>query len=148
MGQQKQNAGEQIQRLRSLWGLSQSQLAEAIGTSADYISDIEGERKPLSLRSAWKFCTYFGVGLDELYFGREWKEAPDSVAEPESPYHTDHPVSSKDSLWEILETCTEEECEICEKILRQTLDVLRQSSNAPIVSKSDEYPDDDSRYKE
>ena len=98
MGQQKQNAGEQIQRLRSLWGLSQSQLAEAIGTSADYISDIEGERKPLSLRSAWKFCTYFGVGLDELYFGREWKEAPDSVAEPESPYHTDQDVYKRQLL--------------------------------------------------
>lgn len=127
MNRQKQIFGKQIQHYRTLWGLSQAQLADALQTSADYISDLEGERKPLSFHLAWKFCTFFGISLDELYFGNTSDELPALVKESAETYTS----SPKDTIWKLLETCSEEECAICEEILKHTLETLRREKEIP-----------------
>lgn len=124
MKRQKQTAGEQIQRFRNLWNMSQAELADMLQTSADYISDIESGGKPLSFRMAWKFCTLFGVSLDTLYFGQDTQAFPELVKEDENFYS----LSSSFPFQELLETCTEEECSICEQILETALKALRQPS--------------------
>lgn len=51
-----------------LAGLTQAQLAEAIGLSQPYISDVKtGRYNTLTVENAYKFADYFGCAIEDLF---------------------------------------------------------------------------------
>ncbi|MFA4975308.1 MAG: helix-turn-helix domain-containing protein [Candidatus Paceibacterota bacterium] len=60
---------EKIKELRKNNGLSQEQIAKAIGVSRPTYSSIEAGKQELSLDEAKKLATLFGIGVDELSSG-------------------------------------------------------------------------------
>ena len=56
-----------IRRLRDTAGLSQGQLATAMGVSRQTINSIENERYTPSLPLALALARYFGVTVEEMF---------------------------------------------------------------------------------
>jgi DNA-binding XRE family transcriptional regulator len=56
--------GQAIRRLRKAKGWSQTQLANTLGLSVPYVSDVERGRK--GMRNAARFAAALGVPLNEL----------------------------------------------------------------------------------
>lgn len=63
------NIGERIFRLRTQRGLSQEELAEALGVSRQSVSKWETNASVPELEKIMKMCELFGVSLDELVRG-------------------------------------------------------------------------------
>jgi len=63
-----QRFGEKLRTLRKQRGLSQRELAEALGyvSATAYISDFENGRRKPTLEFALKVSEYFGVPVDVL----------------------------------------------------------------------------------
>jgi len=57
----------QVRELRSLRGLAQGQLAEAMGVSRQTINSIENDRYTPSLPLAIALARYFGVTVEEMF---------------------------------------------------------------------------------
>ena len=57
----------QVRSLRTLRGLAQGQLAEAMGVSRQTINSIENERYTPSLPLAIALARYFGVPVEEMF---------------------------------------------------------------------------------
>ena len=53
--------GKNLRFYRKLAGLTQSKLAEKLGTSKQFISDMENERKPISRKTAKELASLFDV---------------------------------------------------------------------------------------
>lgn len=60
---------QKVKELRTQKGLSQEQLAKAIGVSRPTYTAIEAGKQELSLDEAKKLATLFGIGVDELLSG-------------------------------------------------------------------------------
>ena len=56
-----------IKELRHQHGISQSKLAETIGTTKRTIYAIETENKDIHISLAHKLATHFGCGIDDLF---------------------------------------------------------------------------------
>lgn len=81
--------GEKLQLLRRSRGLSQEQLAEALGVSRQAISKWEcGDSAP-DLDKLRAICTYFGVTSDYLIW-ESAEAAPEARAASTAEKHTDH----------------------------------------------------------
>lgn len=81
--------GEKLQLLRRSRGLSQEQLAEALGVSRQAISKWEcGDSAP-DLDKLRAICTYFGVTSDYLIW-ESAEAAPQARAASTAEKHTDH----------------------------------------------------------
>ena len=59
--------GEKLQRLRKEAGLSQEELALAVGTTRQTITSIEVGRYIASLPLAYKIAHYFGLTIEEVF---------------------------------------------------------------------------------
>jgi transcriptional regulator with XRE-family HTH domain len=70
--------GERLRETRERRGLTQEQLAAAVGTHGPKISAYEKGQTLPGLEKAARLATALEVGLDELVFGRA-AEAPDDV---------------------------------------------------------------------
>ncbi|ELY59291.1 helix-turn-helix transcriptional regulator [Natronococcus jeotgali] len=57
----------QVTERRSERGLSQGELAEAVGVTRQTINSIERERYDPSLELAFKLATYFDCRVDDLF---------------------------------------------------------------------------------
>ena len=57
----------QVRELRTLRGLAQGQLAEAMGVSRQTINSIENDRYTPSLPLAIALARYFGVPVEEMF---------------------------------------------------------------------------------
>ena len=57
----------QVRELRTLRGLAQGQLAEAMGVSRQTINSIENDRYTPSLPLAIALARYFGVTVEEMF---------------------------------------------------------------------------------
>lgn len=76
--------GNRIASLRKKAGLTQEQLADAIGTSRQAVSKWESGKAQPDLDYAIRMGTHFGVSMDYLLLGQESGEpAVQPVAEPE-----------------------------------------------------------------
>ena len=64
---------KQIVRLRKKKGMSQSQLAKALGISPSTVGMYEQGRRIPELNVLIKIANLFGVSLDYLITGREWR---------------------------------------------------------------------------
>ena len=56
-----------VKNLRTMRGVSQTTLAEAIGTTKRTIYSIEVENKDIHISLAHKLAAYFGCSIDELF---------------------------------------------------------------------------------
>ena len=61
--------GKRISEARKKKGMTQERLAEAIGLSTEYVSEIENCRKKASLTSVVSIAKTLGMSLDELVLG-------------------------------------------------------------------------------
>ena len=57
----------EIQRLRKERGMSQAELAAAVGVTRQTIISIENERYPASLVLAYKLARFFGASIEEVF---------------------------------------------------------------------------------
>ena len=57
----------EVRRLRVLRGLSQGDLATAVGVSRQTINAIETERYDPSLTLAARLARYFGLAIEEIF---------------------------------------------------------------------------------
>lgn len=58
--------GEAIRALRTERGLSQEDLGENAGLSANYVGDTERGERNISIRALWQFADGLGVSASEL----------------------------------------------------------------------------------
>lgn len=61
--------GKNIQKIRKSYGYTQEKLAEEIGCSTRYISDIEQNRSNPSYEVLTNMCNLFNIGMNELFAG-------------------------------------------------------------------------------
>ena len=60
-----------IKELRNKHGISQTALAEAVGSTKRTIYSIEVENKDIHLSWARKLAAYFGCGIDDIFIGED-----------------------------------------------------------------------------
>ena len=61
-----ENYGSQVKNLRQKIGLTQSQVAESLGVTPGYISNVENNRTAMSLRILTYYARLIGCSLDSL----------------------------------------------------------------------------------
>ncbi|WP_341473991.1 helix-turn-helix transcriptional regulator [Desulfofundulus thermobenzoicus] len=66
---------EKMYQLRLQMGLSQRQVAEAVGISQSSYAMIEGGHRHPRKEVEKKLADFFGVTVDELFFGRDYHES-------------------------------------------------------------------------
>ena len=59
--------GEALQKLRKSNGYTQEKIAEKIGVTVRYISDIEQDRAKPSYEVLVKICNIFEISLDQIF---------------------------------------------------------------------------------
>ena len=98
----KLNIGSKIRSFRKQRGLTQEQLAEAIGISFQAISKWENGIALPDITLAPALASYFGVTMDELfdYNLRETEEKINSICEEAFTYRSSDPVKSRAILEE------------------------------------------------
>jgi len=67
MGKKKPKVRNRIRELRAERGLTQQDLADAIGVSRQTVNAIEGEKYSPSLEAAFQIAAALGRGLDEVF---------------------------------------------------------------------------------
>lgn len=73
--------GEKIQNLRKQRGMSQEQLAEALGVSRQAVSKWEAEQSVPDIDKIISICDYFGVTTDYILRNAEMTESQHEVAQ-------------------------------------------------------------------
>ncbi len=63
--------GDQIRQARDQAGLTQEQLAEQVGVSPQYVSDLERGVVGVSIGTLKRICLCLGVSSDRLLFGTQ-----------------------------------------------------------------------------
>ena len=63
----KVKGGENLQQIRKSHGYTQEKLAEEIGCSSRYISDIEKNRSNPSYEVLVGICNVFKIGMNDIY---------------------------------------------------------------------------------
>lgn len=71
MGYDINRVGECLRGMRARKKLTQHEVAEKTGMSADSLANYENASTGMSLRSAWLLADFYGVTMDEL-FERTW----------------------------------------------------------------------------
>ena len=59
--------GKQLQAIRKSNGYTQEKIAEEVGVSPRYISDVEQDRAKPSYEILVKMCNIYNVGLDQIF---------------------------------------------------------------------------------
>jgi transcriptional regulator with XRE-family HTH domain len=55
-----------LRRLRRAKGLTQEELADKVGLSQTYLSEVEGEKRNISLDNIEALATAFGISISDL----------------------------------------------------------------------------------
>lgn len=63
--------GERIRRRRERMNMNQSEFAEKVDISVQFLSDIEGGKRGMSADTLYKICQGSDLSADYLLFGRE-----------------------------------------------------------------------------
>lgn len=73
MADLKTIVGNRVHDLRISYGLKQSQLAEIIDISDNFLSEIENGKKGMSQETIYKLCSKLSVSADYIIFGTDTK---------------------------------------------------------------------------
>ena len=125
--------GQRILKLRLSAGLTQEQLAERLGFTANYFGQVERDAIGLSNNMAHAICRYFNVTFDYLYFGPHacgTMEKLGSLSENQA------------MLADFIKSCSEEECRMLEPIIKVFVRTLRDAGwfKNPNLSGNDNLP--------
>ena len=110
--------GQRIRKLRLTAGLTQEQLSELLGFTANYFGQVERDAVGLSKNMADALCDYFNVTYDYLYFG---SPTCGTAEGHETPY------GSHARLIALIKSCPEKECRLLEPIVRAFVRTLRDA---------------------
>jgi len=61
--------GERVRNYRVSNSYTQTDFAEKIGISVNFLSEIENGKKGMSQETLYKLCEYFGLSADFILFG-------------------------------------------------------------------------------
>lgn len=68
----KSKSASRLREARSILGLTQEQLAEAVGVSQSSLSDLERQRYGgVTIDTAHRFAEFFGCSIEDLFPSRE-----------------------------------------------------------------------------
>ncbi len=68
-------SGNRIAKAKELAGLTQAELADQIGLTQPYVSDVErGRHTTITLDNARKFADFFGCSIEDLFPSRSTQE--------------------------------------------------------------------------
>ncbi len=81
-------------------GLSQQEVADAVGACADYINMIENNKRTPGLALAKRIADFFGTTIDKLFF---CKEIEQSLQNEDEIYNTIRKSGRKKNAQKILE---------------------------------------------
>ena len=73
--------GEQVRHARESYGFTQEKLAEAVGVTPQYISDLERGIVGVSIPTLKKLCIAMNVSSDQILFGASAAPAPSMFSE-------------------------------------------------------------------
>ncbi|HHD5808057.1 helix-turn-helix transcriptional regulator [Streptococcus agalactiae] len=60
--------GNKLKEFRRLRGIGQLELANAVGISRQYLSEIENQKKLPTVKIAFDCAKYLNVSVDDLFF--------------------------------------------------------------------------------
>ena len=104
---------DRLLKLRMREGLTQEELCERIGYTSNYYGQAERGAIPLSRKLAEKLRVFYRSTFEYLYFGVR----NDRVSEDTE--YARHPI------YDILESCTEEECDVLYEIVKPVIRNIR-----------------------
>ena len=116
--------GRRIRRERTMWSMTQEELADRLGISANYLGQIERGTRELSRKMEYRLCSLFSMTHEDLYGTAEQNisaQDADQVAENGLIFHD---LSERD-LHRLLHSCTPEELQLCGHLIRSLLHYTR-----------------------
>lgn len=110
--------GQRIRKLRLTAGLTQEQLSELLGFTANYLGQVERDAVGLSKNLADALCDYFNVTYNYLYCQSDsWNTAMEHGLT--GPGQT--PIIA------LIKNCSEDECRLLEPVARACIQALRKA---------------------
>ena len=74
--------GQRVREVRKAQRLSREKLAERAEISAQFLADIEGGKKGMTVATLSRLCVALGVSCDFLVFGKEEQQPPSNASIP------------------------------------------------------------------
>jgi len=115
--------GQRIREHRKRMDLTQDELSQHLLCTTNYLGQMERGRN-ISFSFAKRACEFFGVSFDYLLYGKEYDRQASILRE--SPVYQTTP-----DLIRLLETCTSNELDYCEDLVRTALTHLRSFRDRP-----------------
>lgn len=109
-----------VERLRLR--MTQDQLSEHLGCTANYLGQLERGTKTLSLSMAERICYFFGISYDYLLLGKDTSGITIKIGENIN-------FGEESGLSRLLAQCSPREQALCEKIVEDVLITLRSYSD-------------------
>ena len=139
----RMEVGMRIRRERTLWNMTQDELSQMLGISTNYLGQIERGSRNLSRKLEDKLCELFHLTHDEfrLKLSQDtfWESG---VAESGSIFHH----LQEEDLMRLLQSCSEEELQICGHMVRSLLCYLRKNNAKPTeLGDEEDYASPDAR---
>lgn len=128
--EQRMMTGLRIRRERILWGLTQEELSHRLGVSTNYLGQIERGNRDLSRKIEDRLCRMFHLDRNELHSIR----VPDYGRINEADMIVPH--LRTDEIRRMLNSCSEEEIQLCGHVLRALLLFLRKPTESSAESPS------------
>ncbi len=123
--------GLRIRRERLLWDMTQEDLSEILGISANYLGQIERGNRELSRNMEDRLCDLFSLSHNDLH------ASSDEGRPSWSPHVSETGVVfndlSEEDILRLLHGCTPGELQLCGHIIRSLLLFLRNPSTASVV---------------
>ena len=129
------DVGLRIRRERTLWNMTQDELSQELGISANYLGQIERGSRGVSRKMEDRLCEMFHMTHDEFrqHKGLDpyWSA---NVAESGVIFHD----LSENDLMRLLHGCSQEELQLCGHLIRCTLYYMRNTTPPqPVISRLD-----------
>ncbi|MCD8052853.1 MAG: helix-turn-helix domain-containing protein [Lachnospiraceae bacterium] len=122
--------GLRIRRERLIWDMTQEELSEVLGISANYLGQIERGNRELSRNMEERLCRLFNLNHDELHATGRENTWPPRVSEAGVIFND---LSEEDVL-RLLHSCSPGELQLCGHVIRSMLLYLRNPSSPKAIS--------------
>ncbi|MCD8009379.1 MAG: helix-turn-helix domain-containing protein [Lachnospiraceae bacterium] len=122
--------GLRIRRERLIWDMTQEELSEVLGISANYLGQIERGNRELSRNMEDRLCRLFNLTHDDLHATGRENTWPPRVSEAGVIFND---LSEEDVL-RLLHSCSPGELQLCGHVIRSMLLYLRNPSSPKAVT--------------
>lgn len=114
----KYTPGQRIRKLRLTAGLTQEQLSELLGFTANYLGQVERDAVGLSKNMADALCDYFNVTYNYLYCQSDSRNTATEHG---------HTEPGQAPIIALIKNCSEDECRLLEPVARACIQALRKA---------------------